>query len=80
MNFKLEHGIIAVLVLALLYYVSSHHSLLDDLSLVSQSKVVMDKHRDTHPGVCWGCTKAGTCCNSVMDTVQHICKNKWCLP
>jgi len=49
MNLKVEHGIIAVLVLALLYYVSSHQSLLNDLMGVPydnnpQLKAVTDKH------------------------------------
>ena len=49
MNFKVEHAIIGVLVLALLYYVYSHQSLLSDLSLVPhkgnpQLKSVKDKH------------------------------------
>ena len=49
MNLKVEHGIIALLVLALLYYVYTHQSLLSDLSLVPdnnnpQLKAVKDKH------------------------------------
>ena len=49
MNFKVEHAIIAVLVLVLLYYVSSHQSLLSDLRGVPhkgnpQLKSVKDKH------------------------------------
>ena len=49
MKFTVEHGIIAVLVLALLYYVYSHHSLLSDLNTVPhdknpQLKVVKEKH------------------------------------
>ena len=46
---KVEHAIIAVLVLALLYYVYIHYSLLGDLSLVPNNnnpklKVVKNKH------------------------------------
>ena len=49
MNFKVEHAIIGVLVLTLLYYVFSHHSLLNDLSLVPHEsnprlKAVAKKH------------------------------------
>jgi len=49
MNLKVEYGIIAVLVLVLLYYVMSHRSLLSDLSGVPhddnlQLKAVKDKH------------------------------------
>jgi len=49
MNFKVEHAIIAVLVLALLYYVISHRSLVRDLSFVPhdnnpQLKAVAKKH------------------------------------
>ena len=49
MNLKVEHGIIAVLVVALLYIVYTHRSLLSDLSLVPhdnnpQLKAVKDKH------------------------------------
>jgi len=49
MNLKVEHGIIAVLVLALLYYVISHQSLLNDLSVVPHEgnphlKAVAKKH------------------------------------
>ena len=49
MNLKVEHAIIAVLVLVLLYYVMSHHSLLNDLRGVPhdnnpQLKAVKDKH------------------------------------
>jgi len=59
MNLKVEHGIIAVLVLALLYYVYSHHSLLNDLSGVPhdnnpQLKVVKEKHSSS-------CTPGGDC-------------------
>jgi len=54
MNFEFEHAFIAVLVLALLYYVSSHQSLLNDLSVVPhdnnpQLKAVKGKHLN---GVC----------------------------
>ena len=57
MNFKVEHAIIAVLVLALLYYVISHHSLLNDLSVVPhdnnpQLKEVKDKHI-SFCATCW---------------------------
>ena len=49
MNFKVEHAIIAVLVLVLLYYVYSHRSLRRDLSLVPNKgnphlKAVKEKH------------------------------------
>ena len=49
MNFKVEHAIIAVLVLTILYYVMSHRSLLRDLRLVPhdnnpQLKSVKEKH------------------------------------
>ena len=49
MNFKVEHAIIAVLVLVLLYYVMSHRSLVNDLSLVPHDnnpllKAVKDRH------------------------------------
>jgi len=49
MKLKVEHAIIAVLVLALLYYVYIHYSLLGDLSLVPNNnnpklKVVKNKH------------------------------------
>ena len=49
MNLKVEHAIIAVLVLALLYYVYSHQSLLSDLRFVPhqgnpQLKAVKEKH------------------------------------
>ena len=52
MKLKVEYGIIAVLVLALLYYVSSHHRLLIDLSFVPhdnnpQLKAVKAKHHNT---------------------------------
>jgi len=48
-DFKVEHAIIAVLVLALLYYVYSHSSLVNDLISVSHEnnpklKAVKDKH------------------------------------
>jgi len=49
MKLKVEHAIIAVLVLALLYYVYSHHSLLGDLMSVPHDnnprlKAVKGKH------------------------------------
>ena len=49
MNFKVEHAIIAVLVLALLYYVYKHQSLLSDLRGVPHDnnphlKAVKEKH------------------------------------
>lgn len=51
MNLKVEHAIIAVLVLVLLYYVYRHQSLYNDVMSVShqgnpQLKAVKDKH-------CW---------------------------
>jgi hypothetical protein len=49
MNLKVEHGIIAILLLAFLYYFYTHQSLLSDLSRVPdngnpQLKVVKGKH------------------------------------
>lgn len=49
MNLKVEHAIIAVLVLALLYYVYKHNSLLSDVIDVSHRdnphlKAVKEKH------------------------------------
>jgi hypothetical protein len=49
MKLRVEHAIIAVLVVALLYYVYKHSSLLRDLGLVShqgnpQLKAVKEKH------------------------------------
>jgi len=49
MKLKVEHAIIAVLVLVLLYYIYSHYSLLGDLSLVPNNnnpklKAIKDKH------------------------------------
>jgi len=49
MKLKVEHPIIALLVVALLYYVYTHQSLVSDLSRVPhdnnpQLKVVKDKH------------------------------------
>ena len=50
MKLKVEHAIIAVLVLALLYYVYKHRSLLSDLMGVPhdnnpQLKAVKEKHK-----------------------------------
>jgi len=50
MKLKVEHPIIALLVVALLYYVYTHQSLLSDLSSVPhdnnpQLKAVKEKHR-----------------------------------
>jgi len=52
MNFEFEHAFIGVLVLALLYYVYSHHSLLGDLMSVPHDnnphlKAVKEKHTMT---------------------------------
>ena len=49
MNLKVEHGIIAILLLAFLYYFFTHQSLLSDLSSVPDKgnpelKVVKGKH------------------------------------
>jgi hypothetical protein len=49
MNLKVEHGIIAILLIAFLYYFYTHQSLLSDLSLVphegnQQLKAVKKKH------------------------------------
>jgi len=57
MNLKVEHAIIAVLVLALLYYVYSHRSLLGDLMNVphdnnQQLKAVKAKHEIYESGKC----------------------------
>ena len=53
MNLKVEHGIIALLLIAFLYYFYTHQSLLSDLSRVPhkgkpQLKVVKDKHDHPH--------------------------------
>ena len=55
MNWKGEHVAIAVLVVALVYYVSKHQSLLSDLSLVPHDnnpplKAVKDKHASCTAG------------------------------
>ena len=52
MNLKVEHGIIAILLLAFLYYFYKHQSLLSDLLSVPdkgnpQLKAVKGKHRKT---------------------------------
>ena len=49
MNLKVEHGIIAILLIAFLYYFYTHQSLLSDLSRVPdkgnpQLKVIKGKH------------------------------------
>ena len=49
MNLKVEHGIIAILLLAFLYYFFTHQSLLSDLSSVPDNgnpelKAVKGKH------------------------------------
>jgi len=49
MNLKVEHGIIALLLIAFLYYLFTHQSLLSDLSRVpdkgnAELKIVKDKH------------------------------------
>jgi hypothetical protein len=57
MNLKVEHGIIALLLIAFLYYFFTHQSLLSDLSRVPdkgnpQLKVVKGKHTQ---GFCHDC-------------------------
>ena len=44
MNLKVEHAIIAILLLAFLYYFFTHQSLLSDLSSAPELKGVKDKH------------------------------------
>ena len=49
MNLKVEHGIIAILLIALLYYIVSHYSLVSDLFRVPDKgnqklKVIKGKH------------------------------------
>ena len=49
MNLKVEHGIIAILLIAFLYYFYTHQSLLSDLSVVPNNnnpklKAVKDNH------------------------------------
>jgi len=66
MKLKVEHAIIAVLVLALLYYVYSHRSLVNDLSLVPHEgnphlKAVKEKH--------W--------CANAADCNYHFGKGWW---
>ena len=58
MNLKVEHGIIAILLIALLYYIVSHDSLLSDLSRVPdkgnpQLKAVKGKHCSYHCDPCY---------------------------
>jgi hypothetical protein len=60
MNLKVEYGIIAILLLAFLYYFFTHQSLLSDLSSVpdkgnQELKAVKGKHAKQHlidSGVC----------------------------
>lgn len=79
MNFKVEHAIIAVLVLALLYYVYSHRSLLNDLSVVPhdnnpQLKEVKGKHvQKSCRDYCIG-AKNGDCCCRWGMCFRGICK------
>ena len=63
MNWKGEHIAIAVLVVALVYYVSKHRSLLNDLIRVPDNgngplKVLKDKHRCHY---IWGWKAAFAC-------------------
>ena len=49
MNLKFEHGIIALLLIALLYYIVAHYSLVSDLSRVPDKgnqklKAIKGKH------------------------------------
>ena len=78
MNLQVEHGIIALLLIAFLYYFFTHQSLLSDLSRVpdkgnAELKDVKDKHTNT------GCdewndpcfkTSAYTCCTGVCRTTD----------
>ena len=59
MNLKVEHAIIAVLVLALLYYVYSHNSLLNDISWINPKDPKLKSLRDKHRRGCleWGVYK-----------------------
>ena len=67
MNLKVEHGIIAILLLAFLYYFYTHQSLLGDLSRVPNKgnpelKAVKGKHQ------CFSLQRAfGKQCNSAPE-------------
>jgi hypothetical protein len=64
MNLKVEHGIIAILLLAFLYYFFTHQSLLSDLSIVPDKgnpelKAVKGKHDWKDVGEFVGINKSG---------------------
>ena len=63
MKITLEHIIIAILSIAVIYYIVTHYSLLSDLSRVPdnvnpQLKAVKDKHCGVDMGNLWFCS----CC------------------
>ena len=74
MNFKVEHAIIAVLVLALLYYVYKHNSFVGDVSpLLKHPKV--KEIAESHFG-CTGCTGKydGTPCHCRTGScISQLC-------
>ena len=82
MNLKVEYGIIAILLLAFLYYFFTHQSLLSDLSLVphegnEQLKGVKEKHtsalfcgRPCPPS----CPPHQVCTNSGPFWCGHTCE------
>ena len=69
MNFKVEHAIIAVLVLALLYYVISHYHLMNKVQRIythPEVKALKDKHLRTQPCPSW--------CRTLTREPPEICK------
>jgi hypothetical protein len=70
MNLKVEHGIIAILLITFLYYFYKHQSLLSDLSRVTDKgnaelKSVKDKHGTPecdYPWIYDPCDKSSDCC------------------
>jgi hypothetical protein len=70
MNLKVEHGIIAILLIAFLYYFYIHQSLLSDIMRIpsegnAELKAVINKHTS---GSGIGCQK---CCENMGNKISN---------
>jgi len=90
MNLKVEHGIIALLLLTFLYYFYTHQSLLSDLSRVPdkgnpQLKAIKDQHAGSATSGCESTCKYNDANGNFghlnekrcRDTCGGVCMPKW---
>ena len=76
MNLKVEYGIIAILSIAIIYYIFTHYSLLRDLSNVPHdNNPQLKKIKDKHTSKCGPDGGFDLCCSINSDWCTLGCYN-----